>query len=758
MPTLESSLREAAKAGLRNDTVEQAKKVVSEQKAANAALTAACAINEEKALRAAVKIAVQAGLGGSRGVDEANRRLEGLAAAKQRAKNEAQARRERDARRKTDEALRAAAQGSSMASPSQARLGNPTDATDMMTLVNHRTKRHGLRDAHMPLLSLARTPLPTLKDLVPKKLPMQVTWEKLDVSSKAGELFLRGARVLCERSADEHVLLETDIRAAAGGNNDALAHAVDRVTRANALFVTAQKTALAAYGVLNTSTMHALEHWLLSTAMPELTVKETRQRLREAQGDVAAAINALAAHRVHYRANAEAHLLQCREEEALARTLMTRGQARLADLGMPVTEETVRGWNASLLASRLERLGHFLFSVKVDLDHLDLKRARAGTARALKIVKTLVRFDPSVPDPIIALLETVLEAMDHPLTQAIFAEDTDLSVGRKLWSSDDQKSKPPEATRPVLPSLANSSSAPLLEGELVLPHGLFVQLSPSPRPSTDNHRLPSSTSMVAKRTEQQAPAAGLLRTSASQPVLPAPSSWQSPRQLTVSSTRMVDEAKVDRARRTTSVRSKFHIQVDQALAGMNGSGRVLDLELRRLVVELESRLHPTFFVATDGMDFDQSCLVQTLAQGLQAWLARYNERERRREEERDIAVREAVAKKRAAALYTHTAVDDAGAKSVMEHLRKALANNLDRTIDFFRDCDGDGSGKIDRREFRSALGKVVPGVSKGVCAALFDTLDADGSDTIEYAELHTHLRPRAQIRRAKSQSHEQTVR
>ena len=84
----------------------------------------------------------------------------------------------------------------------------------------------------------------------------------------------------------------------------------------------------------------------------------------------------------------------------------------------------------------------------------------------------------------------------------------------------------------------------------------------------------------------------------------------------------------------------------------------------------------------------------------------------------------------------------------MEQLRRALASNRERTLDFFRDCDADGSGMIDRREFRMAVGKVVPNVTKGVIAALFDQLDTDKSDTLEYAEIHAQLRQRDDLRAA----------
>lgn len=192
-------------------------------------------------------------------------------------------------------------------------------------------------------------------------------------------------------------------------------------------------------------------------------------------------------------------------------------------------------------------------------------------------------------------------------------------------------------------------------------------------------------------------------------------------------------------RTTTPARSQFHIKVDESLGGMNGSGRVLELELKRFRTELEMRLHPPS-LATAGLDFDPSGLIRTLLRALQAWQTRHDERERHREEERGLTLLAVALKKRATAYYSHSALDEAGAKSVMEQLRKQLANNLARTMDFFRNTDTDQSGKIDRREFRRAVAKIVPGVTKGICAALFDLLDTDGSDSLEYEELHSRLR------------------
>ena len=726
MPTLEGSLRAANKIGLQNNTVQEAKHVVKERRAAFDALQAACESNEEVALTGALKVGTRNGLSGSRLMDEAERRLDGLALGKLRASNIEKARKMRDAHRK--------------GGPTGDE--KPTNATDGMTLVSKRTRRHGLKEAQVPLMSLARTPPSALEELVPKKLPMQVTWEKMDVSSKTGELFLKGAQHLCERTAEGQSVLEITIRAAAAGSDEHFNLAVQRVTRASACFVAAQRSALAAYGVLHTSTMNALEQWQLSTHMPELTVKEARQGVRDAQMDLQAATNALMAHRTKHAPNSEARLLHCREEEGLARALLVRGRAKLADLGTPMTDESNHAWEVSMLSGRLERLGHFLHQARDDLEHFNPHSSRSAVRRALALIKGQVRLNEAAPDPLVELLQTVSEALDHPVTSGIiFSADTTFAVGSRAWANGPQMtaSKP---SSPSLPMLSHSSSAPLLEDEFILPRGLFVAPQRLSRPSTSAGLLTVLEPVrAASPALDESPNRSGLKTSASQPVFTGAVRHT----IATPSSRMLDEVKLDRMRRTTPVRSKFHIAVDDSLAGMNGSGRVLYDELNRLCKELNRRLHPPSLEET-GLDLDPSGLVRVLITGLQAWTAHHEERERQRYEARDLAVAQELARKRAAALYTHTPIDEAGAVSAMEKLRKALAANLERTMDFFRDCDADQSGHIDRREFRRAIDKVVPGVSKGVCAALFDLIDTDKSNSIEYNEIHAQLRTREEFR------------
>jgi len=80
---------------------------------------------------------------------------------------------------------------------------------------------------------------------------------------------------------------------------------------------------------------------------------------------------------------------------------------------------------------------------------------------------------------------------------------------------------------------------------------------------------------------------------------------------------------------------------------------------------------------------------------------------------------------------------------IIGQLKMALAKNLHRIIDTFREFDEDQSGTINKREFGLALQKLGIVAHKSTCDLTFDSLDNDRSGTLEYEELNTHLRRRA---------------
>ena len=82
----------------------------------------------------------------------------------------------------------------------------------------------------------------------------------------------------------------------------------------------------------------------------------------------------------------------------------------------------------------------------------------------------------------------------------------------------------------------------------------------------------------------------------------------------------------------------------------------------------------------------------------------------------------------------------AAVDGLISQIKVALARNLNRMIDTFREFDEDYSGKIDTREFRLALHKLGIVAHKSAFDNTFDTLDHDRSGTIDYKELNNHFR------------------
>lgn len=72
-----------------------------------------------------------------------------------------------------------------------------------------------------------------------------------------------------------------------------------------------------------------------------------------------------------------------------------------------------------------------------------------------------------------------------------------------------------------------------------------------------------------------------------------------------------------------------------------------------------------------------------------------------------------------------TVQSESDAESIVASLRVALAKKLGRVIDLFREWDGDGSGEIDKREFKGALKAVGLDLTAIQCKILFDSLDDD---------------------------------
>ena len=104
-----------------------------------------------------------------------------------------------------------------------------------------------------------------------------------------------------------------------------------------------------------------------------------------------------------------------------------------------------------------------------------------------------------------------------------------------------------------------------------------------------------------------------------------------------------------------------------------------------------------------------------------------------------IAIRKTAGKK-GSRVVGGVQLRSADAASVVGTLRQALAANLARTIDLFREWDADASGTIDKQEFCRAIATLGLKASEAESVALFNLLDDDLSGSIEYHELQQKLR------------------
>ena len=79
-------------------------------------------------------------------------------------------------------------------------------------------------------------------------------------------------------------------------------------------------------------------------------------------------------------------------------------------------------------------------------------------------------------------------------------------------------------------------------------------------------------------------------------------------------------------------------------------------------------------------------------------------------------------------------------QTVAEQLHELLAANSVRVIDIFRSWDEDGSGSIDKKEFREAISALGFDAPKADKDAVFEQFDADGSGAIDLKELKNALK------------------
>ena len=99
--------------------------------------------------------------------------------------------------------------------------------------------------------------------------------------------------------------------------------------------------------------------------------------------------------------------------------------------------------------------------------------------------------------------------------------------------------------------------------------------------------------------------------------------------------------------------------------------------------------------------------------------------------------------KRQSALLKGYQIDTESGVSVSEQIVNALAENMVRVIDLFREWDTNGDGTVDRSEFRKALFELGLYCPQQEVDALFDTWDTDSSGVFEIEELKKTLSRKA---------------
>ena len=81
----------------------------------------------------------------------------------------------------------------------------------------------------------------------------------------------------------------------------------------------------------------------------------------------------------------------------------------------------------------------------------------------------------------------------------------------------------------------------------------------------------------------------------------------------------------------------------------------------------------------------------------------------------------------------------------LPQLRDALAKNMVRVIDLFREWDDDASGAVSRKEFRKAMQELGCEIERKHIDALFDEWDPDKSGSLQIAELNKQLRQAVEL-------------
>mmetsp|Transcript_45103 Transcript_45103/g.118274 ORF Transcript_45103/g.118274 Transcript_45103/m.118274 type:complete len:406 (-) Transcript_45103:439-1656(-) len=187
----------------------------------------------------------------------------------------------------------------------------------------------------------------------------------------------------------------------------------------------------------------------------------------------------------------------------------------------------------------------------------------------------------------------------------------------------------------------------------------------------------------------------------------------------------------------------------------DGNGMVDEREFRRAVWSLGFSDVPQKHINAVFREFDEDRSGEISRQEIERRLRKYagviveQQHDLRRLDDQ-------VRAQKGAALHSSVKLDRGSGRAVTDMLRDALAKNMVRIIDLFRDWDEDANGLIDKVEFFKGIVALGVDAAREEASDLFDTFDIDKGGFIEYKELNKLLRQRVKSKRLRRVSSEPT--
>ena len=104
-----------------------------------------------------------------------------------------------------------------------------------------------------------------------------------------------------------------------------------------------------------------------------------------------------------------------------------------------------------------------------------------------------------------------------------------------------------------------------------------------------------------------------------------------------------------------------------------------------------------------------------------------------------------LAERQAPSMFQDLDLDEDSLASTHRQLKRGMTRQKLKTIDLFRQIDGDGSGKVNAAEFARALAELGLNIPTEAMAQIFKNFDRDGSGYVDYEELKSTLNQRGSL-------------